>query len=89
MLASEGKNAANSNKIFHEITHVRYQIKATLVVNPANMSDFKKAFRRKQTMLLSEDSTSVNKEKKAYFHPAGATQNAQKRRNKNINHAFR
>ena len=39
------------------------QIKATLVVNPANMSDFKKAFWRKQTMLLSEDSTIVNNTK--------------------------
>ena len=38
---------------------------------------FKKALRRKQTMLLSEDSTSVNKERKAYFNPAGATQNAE------------
>jgi hypothetical protein len=41
------------------------------------MSDFKKAFRRKQTMLLSEDSTSVNKERKAYFNPAGVTQNGE------------
>ena len=58
-------------------SHVRYQIKATRVVNPANMSDFKKAFRRRQTMLLSEDSTSVNKEREAYFNPAGTTQNAE------------
>ena len=29
----------------NEITHARYQIKATRVVNPGNMSDFKKAFR--------------------------------------------
>jgi hypothetical protein len=43
------------------------QITATPVVNPANMSDFKKAFRRKQTMLLSI----------AYFNPAGATQNSE------------
>ena len=50
-------------------------MKATLLVNPANMSDFKKAFCRKQTMLSSEDSTSENKERKAYFNPAGATQN--------------
>jgi hypothetical protein len=41
------------------------------------MSEFKKAFRHKQTMLLSEDSTSVNKERKAYFNPAGMTQNAE------------
>ena len=37
----------------------------------------KKAFRRKQTMLLSEDSTIVNKEREAYFNPAGATQNVE------------
>jgi hypothetical protein len=36
------------------------KFKAARVVNPANMSDLK-AFRRKQTMLLSEDSTIVNK----------------------------
>jgi hypothetical protein len=48
------------------------KIKATLVVNPANMSDFKKAFRRKQMMLLSEEITIVNKDKKA-----GATQNVE------------
>jgi hypothetical protein len=41
------------------------------------MSDFKKAFWRKQTMLLYEDSTIVNKEREAYFNPAGATQNAE------------
>jgi hypothetical protein len=41
------------------------------------MSDFKKAFRRKQTMLLSEDSTSINKREKTYFNPASATQNAE------------
>jgi hypothetical protein len=45
-------------------------------MNPANMSDFKKAFRRKQTMLLFEYST-VNKEREAYFNPAGKTQNAE------------
>ena len=50
---------------------------ATLVANPANMSDFKKYFRQKQTMLLSEDSTIVNKEREAYFNPAGATQSAE------------
>jgi hypothetical protein len=41
------------------------------------MSDFKKAFRQKQTMLLSEDSTPVNKERKAYFNPACATHNTE------------
>jgi hypothetical protein len=41
------------------------------------MSDFKKSFRRKQTMLLSEDSAIVNKERKAYFNPEGVTQNAE------------
>jgi hypothetical protein len=40
-------------------------------VNPANMFDFKKVFRRKQTMLLSEDSTIVNREK-PYFNPVDA-----------------
>jgi hypothetical protein len=38
------------------------------------MSDFKKAFQRKQTMLLSEGSTSINKERKAHFNHADATQ---------------
>ena len=52
-----------------------HQIKATCVVNPANMSDFKKDFRRKQTVLLSEDSTSINK--REHFNPAGATQHAE------------
>ena len=28
-------------------------------------------------MLISEDSTTVNKERVAYFNPAGATQNAE------------
>ena len=45
-------------------SHVRYQIKAILVVNPANMSDFKNVFWRKHKMLLSDDSTTVNKERK-------------------------
>lgn len=62
---------------FDEITHSIYQNKATLVVNPANVSDFKNVLQRKQTMLLSEDSTPVNKERKAYFNPAGATQNSE------------
>ena len=53
------------------------QIKSTLIVNPANMSDFKKAFRRKHKMLLSDDSKTVNHERVAYFNPAGATQNAE------------
>ena len=37
--------------------------------------NFKKAFWRKQIMLLSEDSTIVNKAREAYFNPAGTTQN--------------
>jgi hypothetical protein len=41
------------------------------------MSDFRKAFRQKQTMQLSEDSTSVNKERNAWFKPIGVTQNAE------------
>jgi hypothetical protein len=45
---------------FHTITSAIQQIKA-LLVNPATMSDFKKALRRKKTMLLSEDSTPSNK----------------------------
>ena len=48
------------------------------------MSDFKKAFRQKQTMLLSEDSTSVNK-RENIFQPC---RRDTKRRNKNINHAL-
>jgi hypothetical protein len=46
-------------------------------VNPANVSDFKKALRRKQTMLLSEGSTPANKHRQSYFNPPGATQNAE------------
>jgi hypothetical protein len=42
---------------FYTITSAIHQIKAELVVNPATMSDFKKALQRKQTMLLSEDRT--------------------------------
>ena len=41
------------------------------------MSDFKKAFRQKHKKLLSDDSTTVNKEGVAYFNPTGATQNAE------------
>ena len=48
------------------------------------MTDFKKAFRRKQTMLLSEDSTSVNKER-SIFQPC---RRDTKCRNKNIIHAL-
>jgi hypothetical protein len=46
-------------------------MKATLVVNPANMSDFKKAFRRKHKKLLSDDSATVNKEG-SIFQPCNA-----------------
>ena len=46
-------------------------------MNPANMSDFKKAFRRKPMKLLSDDSTTVNNETTAYFNPAGTTQHAE------------
>jgi hypothetical protein len=67
-----------------EITHSIYQIKATVVVNPANMSDLKNALRWKQTMLLFEDSTPVNKEK-SIFQPC---RRDTKCRNKNIIHAL-
>ncbi|CDQ84459.1 unnamed protein product [Oncorhynchus mykiss] len=67
-------------------SHVRYQIKATRVVNPTNMSDFKNDFRRKQTILLSEDSTSVNKREHISTSPA-VTQNAEIK-SCHINHAF-
>ena len=52
-------------------------MKATLVVNPANMSDFKKAFRQKHKMLLSDDSTTLKHERVAYFYSAGLTQNTE------------
>ena len=41
------------------------------------MSDFKQDFPRKHKKLLSDDSTTVNKERVAYFHPAGTTQNVE------------
>jgi hypothetical protein len=34
----------------HENTNVKHQLKAQLLVNPAALSDFKKALRRKYTM---------------------------------------
>ena len=40
----------------HEHIYVIHQNKALLLVNPAAVSDFKKALRRKQTMRLSESS---------------------------------
>ena len=41
---------------FRKITSVIHQNKAELIVNPAAVSDFKKALQRKQTLRLSEDS---------------------------------
>ena len=41
----------------HENTSEIHQNKAYIFVNPAAVSDFKKALRQKQTMRLSEDST--------------------------------
>ena len=60
---------------FHTITSAIHKIKALLLVNPATMSDFKKALLRKQTMLLSEDSTPSNKHRQKYFIPPGLTHN--------------
>ena len=55
---------------FHTITSAIHQIKAELLVNPASVSDFKKALRRKQTMLLSEDSTPSNTHMTIIIQPA-------------------
>ena len=51
-------------------TSVIYRFKDELLVNPAIVSDFKKALRQKQTMILSEDNTPLNKHKKITFQPA-------------------
>ena len=53
-----------------------YSIKATLVVNPANMSDFKKLFGESIKKLLSDDGT-MSIKSVAYFKTAGTTQNAE------------
>jgi hypothetical protein len=49
---------------------VIHRFKDELLVNPATVSYFKKALRRKQTMLLSEDSTPLKKDMKITFQPA-------------------
>ena len=69
---------------FHTITRAIHQIKALLLGNPATVSDFKKALRQKQTMLLSEDSTPSNKHR-IIFHPARCDT---KLRNNDIVHAL-
>jgi hypothetical protein len=49
----------------HKNRSVRHRFKDELLVNPAAVSDFKMALRRKHTMRLSEDSALLTK---AYKH---------------------
>ena len=56
----------------HEDTSVIHQNKAYLLVNPAAVSDFKKALRRKHTMRLSEDSALHTKALKTFYNQADA-----------------